>query len=90
MMTKLERVVGSAICVMLLLSARMGLAADDEPEVVSEIVDVQWWVLTSNPPHLLVSAKGRVHKGGYSNAKLTRVHYTLPPSDGIQDYVLRR
>lgn len=59
-----------------------------EPVVISEITDVSYVEQRSFPPNLVVTVKGLIHTGGYTDVQLTRIRYTVPPSDGIQDYVL--
>jgi hypothetical protein len=72
--------------------AVLGLAADHAmgqekpaPVLVREVTAVEITYEKSNPPNLLVSAKGRVATAGYTNPRLDRVVYVAPPADGVQD-----
>lgn len=58
------------------------------PRTVGKILEVKYGEIEVLPPTLVVSAKGEVPTGGYSNATLMRVYYVVPPADGIQDYFL--
>lgn len=71
-----------------LLTTRAGDAAEGDPQIIADIVKVTWVIEESNPPNLVVTAKGKVSHGGFSKAKLSRAVYVMPPSDGIQDYFL--
>jgi len=59
-----------------------------EPELVTEIVDVDVVFMTSQPPGLYVTAKGQVPMLGFSEPSLSRVRYIVPPADGFQEYRL--
>ena len=43
-------------------------------------------ILKSNPPLVGVAASGKVPTTGWSNPRLNRVFYFVPPADGIQDF----
>ena len=60
-----------------------------DPEIVREVTDVSVSYLESQPPFLVVQAKGNVSTGGWSNPTLTRLVYVMPPADGIQEYEFR-
>jgi hypothetical protein len=55
------------------------------PVLVREVTAVEITFEKSNPPNLLVSAKGRVATAGYTNPRLERAVYVTPPADGVQD-----
>jgi hypothetical protein len=40
----------------------------------------------SKPPVLVVVAKGETRTSGYTNGRLERRQYVIPPADGLQDY----
>lgn len=60
-----------------------------EPETVKKIKQVAIQVLATNPPQLFVAVSGEVPSGGFTDVTLTRVSYSKPPEDGIQDYYLK-
>ena len=60
-----------------------------EPETVKKIKQVKIQVLATNPPQLFVAVSGEVPGGGFTDVTLTRVSYSKPPEDGIQDYYLK-
>ena len=70
----------------------LGLIADrgvgqekPAPVLVREVTAVEIAFEKSNPPNLLVSAKGVVPTAGYTNPHLEPVVYIAPPADGVQD-----
>jgi hypothetical protein len=63
-------------------------AQAQEREVVAKILSVNLAMNKKNPPDLLIHVVGEVPTTGYSQVKLSRVNYTVPPKDSIQDYVL--
>lgn len=58
------------------------------PTVVDRITDVSLQFLLSDPPHMVVTAKGLVPSAGFTDTRLLRVRYVTTPLDGIQDYFL--
>ncbi len=42
----------------------------------------------SNPPNLIVQAKGKVLTEGWTNPVLSRREYAIPPPDGMWEYDL--
>jgi hypothetical protein len=67
-----------------------GSRAADKAKLVTvkTILEVTYAIQESEPPNLVVTAVGQVNSGEYKDVKLTRVKYTKPPKDGIQEYVL--
>tara|TARA_R110002095_G_scaffold79018_2_gene67944 strand:- start:656 stop:1297 length:642 start_codon:yes stop_codon:yes gene_type:complete len=65
--------------------------AKSELVTISKILKVshQIEIEESFPPNLYVKAIGEVPTGGYTNVKLERAVYVMPPKDGIQDYFLK-
>ncbi len=57
-----------------------------DPKLIMEVTDVSTSWLESNPPFLVVNAKGKVGTPGWTNPTLTRLVYVTEPADGIQDY----
>lgn len=55
---------------------------------IPKIVKIDYSVLKSNPPTLVVTATGEVPTGGWSNPQLVRRVYVVPPADGIWEYDL--
>ncbi|MEO7602030.1 MAG: hypothetical protein ABIS39_02030 [Sphingomicrobium sp.] len=55
-------------------------------QLVAEVTDVSTSWLESEPPFLVVNAKGKVGTPGWTNPTLTRAVYVTPPADGIQEY----
>jgi hypothetical protein len=47
---------------------------------------IEFALLKSNPPQLLVSAFGTVNSGGWSDGRLVPWIYVQPPPDGIWDF----
>jgi hypothetical protein len=61
---------------------------DLQPQVVTEIIKVDYALEKIRPPNLVVTAVGKVNTGGWTNVQLVRVTYVMAPEDGIQDYIL--
>ncbi len=57
-------------------------------ERVKKILDVSYIIEKSNPPNLVVTAKGQVPTTGWGPTQLLRRIYKSPPSDGIWEYDL--
>ena len=53
---------------------------------VMRVTEVKVQILKKNPPILVVTAKGVVPTGGWTNIKLSRVVYVNPPAGGIQGF----
>ena len=56
------------------------------PQLIAEVTDVSVSWLESDPPFLVVNAKGKVATNGWTEPNLSRVVYVTPPEDGIQEY----
>jgi Common central domain of tyrosinase/Polyphenol oxidase middle domain len=59
-----------------------------EPQVVAQISSVEIFFQTSNPPNMVVTASGLVPTAGFTDVRLIRAIYVMPPLDGVQDYFL--
>jgi Common central domain of tyrosinase len=59
-----------------------------EPQVVSQISTVNIIFQTINPPNMVVTATGLVPTTGFTDVRLIRAIYVMPPPDGVQDYFL--
>ncbi len=59
-----------------------------EPQVVSQISTVNIVFQTINPPNMVVTATGLVPTTGFTDVRLIRAIYVMPPLDGVQDYFL--
>jgi hypothetical protein len=81
---------------LLAATALLGLAAAFLPSylfaqpkmtsiLVHRVTSVDCTLEKSNPPNMLLKAKGEVLTGGHTNPKLVLVLYVMPPVDGIQD-----
>jgi hypothetical protein len=80
----------SSVVVVLALFAGAAMAQEETGKrvVVANILEVKFAIQKSLPPNLVVTAVGELPTGGYTEAVLSRVVYSKPPADGIQDYVL--
>jgi hypothetical protein len=88
-MRKLLAVSALLVFTCLLTGRAISAEAETGPRVVvATILDVEFGIQKSLPPNLVVTAIGEVPTGGYGEPLLTRVVYSKPPADGIQDYVL--
>lgn len=72
----------------LLLVFASAICRGQSPEVVTRVTEINLQTLLSDPPHLLVTAKGLVPSGGFTDTRLLRARYVQAPQDGIQDYFL--
>lgn len=63
-------------------------ADEKKPMTVPDVKYVEFDVLKTNPPTLLVKVTGEVRSLGFTNPELTRATYVAPPKDGVQDYTL--
>lgn len=61
---------------------------EPQPQIVGEIVEIEYVEEEIKPPNLVVTATGKVPTAGYTKPTLLRVSYDTPPDDGIQDYFL--
>lgn len=57
----------------------------DDVEKVYSVDEVRLDVLESNPPQLVIHARGQVNSSGWTEGHLVPVHYVQPPPDGIYD-----
>jgi len=53
---------------------------------ILEVLDVQTWLLKSQPPKLVINANGSVGSSGWSDGRLEPRYYIDFPQDGIQDF----
>ena len=53
---------------------------------VIEVTGVTLEILKKNPPILVITSKGNVSSGGWSNGQLIPFVYIMPPSDGIYEF----
>ncbi|MFH1300259.1 MAG: hypothetical protein ABIK07_04295 [Planctomycetota bacterium] len=91
-MNYLPQICSTLLAVTLVLNGAALLKADEEkskPVTVPKILKVTHQIQTSFPPNLVVQVIGEVPTGGYTDAKLERAVYVMPPKDGIQDYFLK-
>ncbi|WP_299470006.1 hypothetical protein [uncultured Gimesia sp.] len=91
-MNYLPQICSTLFAVTLVLNGAALLKADEEkskPVTVPKILKVTHQIQTSFPPNLVVQVLGEVPTGGYTDAKLERAVYVMPPKDGIQDYFLK-
>lgn len=66
----------------------VSIAEAVEPRVVQQIDRIQIQYQLSEPPNMIVKAQGFVSSSEFTDVKLVRATYLIPPSDGIQDYFL--
>lgn len=55
-------------------------------EKISEVTNVTLVIQKTNPPRLVVNAKGTVRSGGWSNPQLSPIVHIVPPEDGIYQF----
>ncbi len=53
---------------------------------ILNIKEIKLSIEKSNPPNLIVDAKGEVTTGGWSNGRLIPYIYIAPPADGIYEF----
>lgn len=58
----------------------------DDIGTVYAVDHVQLTLLKSNPPSLVISASGRTTSSGWSNGRLSRYVYIVPPADRVQEF----
>ena len=55
-------------------------------EKILEVTKVTLVIQKTNPPRLVVNAKGTVSSGGWSNPQLNQIVHVMPPEDGIYQF----
>ncbi|QGJ70395.1 Hypothetical protein PBC10988_20910 [Planctomycetales bacterium 10988] len=61
-------------------------AQAQKPEKIYSVEEVSLYLLKSEPPKLLIVAKGKSATPNWTNPTLKAVVYVQPPEDGIYDY----
>jgi hypothetical protein len=58
----------------------------DDIATIYAVDEVRLTLLKSNPPSLVITSTGRTTSSGWSNGRLSRYVYIVPPADGIQEF----
>lgn len=53
---------------------------------ILEVTEVTLEIQKTNPPTLVINAKGNVNSGGWKNGQLVPYIYITPPADGIYEF----